>query len=323
MAHRNPGAFFSFLSHQARVHLPVPSESFAGQTVIITGSNTGLGLEAAIHIVRLGAEKVILAVRTASKGEDARKVIEEKTRRTDAVEVWELDMASYDSVKAFVKKAESLSRLDAVLENAGVLSPKFSMAGEDEYVLVFLFSRLTISRLVLAVNVISTFLLALLILPKLRESATAFGITPRITIVTSFLHNFAKLSAKSSPRILDYLNDESKANMDDRFVPPFPQLRTYSIGSRYGETKMLQIFYIRQLAPAMTNSGKAPVTLNCVCPGWAHSGILRERNGLGERLSAKAVARSTEEGSRQLVQGVIEGHNETHGKYITFGEIAA
>jgi retinol dehydrogenase-12 len=136
MAYRNPGAFLSFLSHQARVHVPIPSKSFAGQTIIITGSNTGLGLEAAIHIVRLGAERVILAVRSISKGEEAKKHIEEKTKRTNVADVWELDLASYDSVKAFVKKAEGLPRLDAVLENAGILSPTFKMAETDEYVLV-------------------------------------------------------------------------------------------------------------------------------------------------------------------------------------------
>jgi NAD(P)-dependent dehydrogenase (short-subunit alcohol dehydrogenase family) len=36
------------------------TNNFSGQTVIVTGSNTGLGLKAARHLVRLNAEKVIL-----------------------------------------------------------------------------------------------------------------------------------------------------------------------------------------------------------------------------------------------------------------------
>lgn len=36
-----------------------PVASFVGQTVIVTGSNVGLGLEAARHFVRLDAAKVI------------------------------------------------------------------------------------------------------------------------------------------------------------------------------------------------------------------------------------------------------------------------
>src|SRR6266536_1040966 len=59
------------------VSVPVPTASFDGQTVIMTGSNTGLGLEAARHITKLGAQRVILAVRSIAKGEAAKKSIEE------------------------------------------------------------------------------------------------------------------------------------------------------------------------------------------------------------------------------------------------------
>ena len=51
--------------------LPYPTESFEGQTIIVTGANTGLGLEAARHFTRLNAAKVILGCRSVSKGEEA------------------------------------------------------------------------------------------------------------------------------------------------------------------------------------------------------------------------------------------------------------
>jgi retinol dehydrogenase-12 len=41
-------------------HIPLPQQDFTGQTIIVTGSNTGLGLATAEHFVRLGAEKVLL-----------------------------------------------------------------------------------------------------------------------------------------------------------------------------------------------------------------------------------------------------------------------
>lgn len=85
MAQRNPAAFCSFVYRQMTASIPVPHYSFSGQTVIITGSNTGLGFEAAIHFVRLGAEKVILGVRTPSKGEEAKSDIESRTKKVGVV----------------------------------------------------------------------------------------------------------------------------------------------------------------------------------------------------------------------------------------------
>jgi retinol dehydrogenase 12 len=131
-----PRAGLSLLYSQFFVKLPIPTNSFSGQTIIVTGSNTGLGREAANHIVRLGASKVILAVRNIRKGEDAKKYIEGQTGRTDVVKVWELDLASYASVKAFAGRVEGLERLDAVLENAGISAHEFELAEDNEYMLL-------------------------------------------------------------------------------------------------------------------------------------------------------------------------------------------
>jgi hypothetical protein len=42
--------FFKFLRHQLFIKLPYPGADFSRQTIIVTGSNTGLGLEAARHL---------------------------------------------------------------------------------------------------------------------------------------------------------------------------------------------------------------------------------------------------------------------------------
>lgn len=129
-----PKAGLSLLYSQFFVKLPVPTHSFSGQTIIITGSNTGLGLEAAKHIVRLDAFKVILAVRNVQKGEDAKQRIEIDTGKTGVVEVWELDMAKYASVKAFAHRAaEGLERLDGMILNAGISVHDFALAEDNEY----------------------------------------------------------------------------------------------------------------------------------------------------------------------------------------------
>ena len=161
-----------------------------------------MGLEASRHFVRLNAEKVILAVRAPEKGEEAKKSIEESTKRTGVIEVWQLDLSSYESVKRFAAKAQSLKRLDVLVENAGILTPTWSIAEDNE-------STIT-------VNVISTFLLALLMLPKLRETASGFNIKPHLVIVSSEVHFWTQFPQRNEPKILEALADKEKADMDDR-----------------------------------------------------------------------------------------------------------
>lgn len=117
--------FLHFLWEQLFFTPRYPEKSRAGQTIIVTGSNTGLGLEAAKHFTRLGAEKIIVAVRNLGKGEAAKKTIEESTQRLDVVEVWSVDLSSHESIKQFAKKVERLKRLDALVENAGVAAGTF------------------------------------------------------------------------------------------------------------------------------------------------------------------------------------------------------
>lgn len=90
------------------------------------------------------------------------------------IEVWQVDLTSYASVKEFCARVNQLNRLDVILENAGLAVPKYEEFEDME-------STVT-------VNVMSTFLMALLVLPKLRESAAKYNIVPRLTIVASDAH---------------------------------------------------------------------------------------------------------------------------------------
>jgi retinol dehydrogenase 12 len=64
------------------------------------------------------------------------------------------------------------------------------------------------------VNVISTFYLAMLMLPKLKSSRKEFGtIKPRLVIVLSDVHARTKSPEWKEPNAFDTLNDESKARM--------------------------------------------------------------------------------------------------------------
>jgi NAD(P)-dependent dehydrogenase (short-subunit alcohol dehydrogenase family) len=273
----------SFLWSQLFVRLPYPTTSCAGQTIIVTGSNTGLGKEAARHFVRLGAAKVILAVRNTTAGEKAKEDILTTTKASkDVVEVWQLDLSSYDSIRKFADRASrELPRVDVLLENAGIAPSKFQLMEGWESTLM--------------VNVIGTFYLALLMLPKLKAVAKEFSIQPRLTIVSSEMHEWAKFPEKKAPEIFKALNDQSKYNGNDR----------------YPLTKLLEVLVVREIAPQMKNSG---VVLNMLNPGLCHSELSRDGPKFLEIIKF-FLARSTEVGSRTLCASAFAGE-ESHGKYM-------
>lgn len=283
----NPAFFLRFLYHQWFDTPKYPGESFEGKTVIVTGANIGLGFEAAKHYVRLGGEKVILACRSVEKGEKARAEIEASEKSKGVVEVWQLDLANYASVKAFAERAKKLKRLDVLLENAGVSTSKFKLAEDNE-------STVT-------TNVVSTFLLGLLLLPKLKETAKTYNTTPHLTIVSSEVHQFTKIEERKNPVIFDALNDPKKSHMSDR----------------YNVSKLLEVFATRQMvADYCPDSEKYPVVINYMNPGFCHSSLMREAGAWQAVFKFIMGARSTEKGSRTLVDATIKGP-ESHGQYCS------
>lgn len=186
--------------------MPYSATDFTGQTIIVTGSNVGLGLEAARHFVRLGASKVILACRSQEKGESAKQGIEESTKTSGVLEVWQVDLGSHESVKQFCNKATRLDRLDAVVENAGIATSYYTeLEGMESTV---------------TVNVTSTFLMALLLMPKLRADAMKYNTTPRLVIVASEAHEqVCGLSQPEMPWLTSNRPDLSK-NLLPRFSLP-------------------------------------------------------------------------------------------------------
>ena len=276
-----------FLYSQFFVTPAYPTTSFVNQTIIVTGSNVGLGKEAARHFARLGASKIVLAVRNLKAGEEAKKDIESSTNcATGVVEVWHLDLSSYESVKSFADRASKLRRLDVLLENAGIAALKWSFAEGHERTIT--------------VNVINTFLLALLMLPQLKSSAKEFGTRPRLTIVSSEVHRRPKFPEWKESNTFVALDDQSKS----------------AIAERYPTSKLLEVLVIRQLAPKLEGSG---VILNTLDPGLCHSELSRD-GGLFFTVMKSLLARSTEVGSRTLMAAASVGQ-ESHGKYMRDGKV--
>jgi NAD(P)-dependent dehydrogenase (short-subunit alcohol dehydrogenase family) len=92
----------------------------AGRLAVITGANTGLGLETAKALATRGAS-VVLAVRNLDRGKDAAAKITAESPGAD-VTIQPLDLSSLDSVRdAADELRASHDRIDLLINNAGVM----------------------------------------------------------------------------------------------------------------------------------------------------------------------------------------------------------
>jgi len=92
-----------------------------GKTVLITGANSGLGLESARAMAEKGAH-VIMACRNPHKAEAAASTIRAQTPAAE-LELAELDLASLASVRTFAERVLARhKRLDVLLNNAGIMA---------------------------------------------------------------------------------------------------------------------------------------------------------------------------------------------------------
>lgn len=145
----------------------------SGTNVVITGANAGIGLATAVGVARTGAS-VVLAVRSASKGEAAAAEIRGKVAGAD-VDVMALDLASLDSVRRFATTAaERVPVIDVLVANAGV-----TMKDRAETVDGF--------ETTFGVNHLGHFLLANLLRPQLAAADAG-----RVVVVSSAAHTFAR-----------------------------------------------------------------------------------------------------------------------------------
>lgn len=231
---------FDFVYRQFIHEPPPPTESFKGRTIIVTGGSGGLGKEACLSMIRLGASQIIIACRNLEKGTAAAKSIQATTScSSDTIKVWELNLSSYASVQAFAKRVTTeLPRVDAVLANAGIGTMRWRKTEDNEETIT--------------TNVVSLSLLAFLLHPKLRETAANHNIRTHFTITCSELYEVAKVKESKAPegQLFATLADKSKSVMSDR----------------YNVSKLFDLYILKELA-AMSPVSSSGVIINGVAPG--------------------------------------------------------
>ncbi|KZO93413.1 NAD(P)-binding protein [Calocera viscosa TUFC12733] len=286
------------------------STTLEGRSVLITGSNVGLGYSAALLSLQLGASPVYLAVRTTAKGDTARErlladpVVKQKNPNA-VVKVYQLDMSTWDGVTAFASKFKSDrktagERLDVAILNAGIANLNFELAP-------------TGNEAVIQVNHFSTALLSLLLLPLL-ESSTTPEHTARLMIVTSESHGRVESLKACPPDDYNYL-----ASLNDK--------KTFSTMDRYGLSKLLIIFFLRELSTRVSSD---KVIINSVCPGMIKTELTRQVPWYAQPvvwILYTIMANPVEKGAACHVHAVATVAKESHGlwyekmKLTPYGDI--
>ncbi|RYP51135.1 hypothetical protein DL768_003482 [Monosporascus sp. mg162] len=266
-----------------------------GQTAIVTGSNTGLGLEASRQLLDLGLSKLILAVRSVSKGEIARKnLYSGRAPASCEIEVWSLDLASYESITKFAERAKTLDRLDIAVLNAGVFRK------EEEFI------PATGMETDVQVNYVSQALLTILLLPALKKDSAAHP--GRLVLVSSDMASWCKFEERTSRPMLGVYKQKSK---------------NFKFMERYGVSKLLAQFFLTELAERVPAS---VVTLAAANPGFCY-GTELQRDGKGTLLGflfgfvTRGVGRPCHIGARPIVHAAVKFGEKVHGQFVEDGKL--
>ena len=103
----------------------------AGRTVLVTGANSGLGLQTAMVLAGRGAT-VLMACRDPQRGQAAVDRVRAKSGRADATLI-QLDLADLTSVRKAADEVRAITRdrLDVLVNNAGVMAspPRLTVDG--------------------------------------------------------------------------------------------------------------------------------------------------------------------------------------------------
>ncbi|KPM35147.1 hypothetical protein AK830_g11424 [Neonectria ditissima] len=288
-----PSAYHFFQSQCAKPAAIPQGTSLAGATAIVTGGNTGLGFQCAQSLLDLGLSRLIIAVRTPAKGEAAAATLRQRAKAA-TVDVWQVDMLSYDSITAFAARCETLDRIDFAILNAGTVEEKFKLAPQGH-------------ETMFQVNYLSTVLLATVLLPVLKRKAPA-GKPGRLTIVNSGTALMPRFDNAKTDPFLPYYDDESH----------------FDATESYASSKALAHFWIVKLAERVRAED---VVVNLVDPGLVKGTSLHRSLNFVFKAIFTAVksmtGRTMEQGASTFIDAAVVRGEETHGSYLMDWKIFA
>jgi NAD(P)-dependent dehydrogenase (short-subunit alcohol dehydrogenase family) len=146
----------------------------SGKVAIVTGANSGIGLEAARMLAQKGTD-VVMACRNAAKAESAASIVKGAAPGAK-VRVESLDLSNLASVRSFAEKmGRDLARLDLLVNNAGIMAIPRALTSDG-------------FEMQLGTNHFGHFALTGLLLGKLLSTESA-----RIVTVSSGAHHFGKM----------------------------------------------------------------------------------------------------------------------------------
>ncbi|KAH9209067.1 hypothetical protein DL95DRAFT_270487, partial [Leptodontidium sp. 2 PMI_412] len=251
------------------------------QTVLVTGATSGVGKEAARNLLKLGASLVIGA-RNVIKAENVKMEFLEEHRGAE-IQIFELDMESFDSIDRFIKQLTfEKIYLDVALLNAGFFSRDTKMTA-DGYVDIF------------QVNFLGTAYLSLLLLPFMRSTNSP----ARLVLVSSEAHAWTHFKKSKSNTILS----------------TFQQAIPGQEADQYYLSKLFLALFGRELG-SFVNEKQVVVTTTT--PGFCASGFFPS-DGLLTKLIKMTSARSSEQGASLHIYAVTAAASAVHGKYLRDG----
>ncbi|MEM8906954.1 MAG: SDR family oxidoreductase [Bacteroidota bacterium] len=221
------------------------------KTVLVTGANSGIGLETARNLAKTGAQVVMLA-RHPEKGRLAVETVRQETGNT-RVHLQLLDLASMPSIhQAAQQILEQYERIDVLINNAGLIKME-RLVTESGWETVF------------GVNHLGPYLLTRLLMERMVQTAQQVG-EARILFVSSELHK----RAKGIP--FDDLQWER---------------RRYNGIMAYAESKLANILTANEVARRYGTQG---IIAHSIHPGAARTNIYQNGNLKGFQLWVAKLA---------------------------------